>query len=224
MTFKKLICLLFVIATIVYLSFFLNGNVKNSSSYIKNSYSEITDAPAQLLTDNMLSYESIQTKEAFPIDKHITNNTSIDSTNPSNTKLTHLDNLLEEDHNSVTLDSTTIESLSLNETRILITNLESKLYKPESQELLIALQEIAYKDLSEMEGMNLESISCSDNLCGVIFSGNKMKSVIDALNNLSQSSDMSSKIKGGTLRVIEDNEEFYGVIIASIGAKPITLK
>ncbi|MDF3126808.1 hypothetical protein [Rheinheimera sp. 1928-s] len=133
-----------------------------------------------------------------------------------------LDTLLTEQAGEVYLDTKSLDNTSVDETRSLIRGLLDTANASAAAEIREKLTAVAdgYQD----KKFFLEEAQCSDKLCGLLFQAGDKESVNKALDFLSSSEAMKTVSQGGTLRIINEDGIYYGLIISSISGKPLNLR
>ncbi len=143
-----------------------------------------------------------------------------DNGNQQNISTFHLDDILSEDETHILFNSTGVETLTASETRGLLTELSSNLTQSTSIEKLDVVSSIVNQYTLNNSNISLDSLECSDKLCGIFFSSMAKSDVNTALMAISSNPDIKRTLQGGTIRIFKETGLYYGVIISSIGDKP----
>lgn len=133
-------------------------------------------------------------------------------------------NVVFEENGKLVFDEYYLKELSLNETFDFIASLPLTITNPESLIIMENINEGIGKDLVEYEDMNLKTVSCSDKLCGIVISSENRSNVDSFLDLITSKPIVKEKLKGGSLKIVEDNGEYYGVLFGAIGNMPIQHK
>lgn len=137
-------------------------------------------------------------------------------------KVRTLDALLTEQAGELYLDTQPLEQMSVDETRSLIRGLLDTANSPAAAEIKDQLTAVAYG--YQDKEFFLEDAQCSDKLCGLLFQAGGKESVNKALDFLSSSETMKTVSQGGTLRIINEDGIYYGLIISSISGQSLNLR
>ena len=158
-----------------------------------------------------ISDENIDTEEQDTINQELT--------------AFELDDALEENTENIVFDSQQVDTLSLEDTQLLIQNLENQLFEASSQDVLNSINK-ALLDESQMNlPVNIDTYSCSDKLCGIMISADDEASIEASFSSFVEHPELKQSLKGGSMRVIKQGEMYYGVLISVINAhKPISIK
>lgn len=135
-----------------------------------------------------------------------------------------LDTLLMSDDNGVYFKTESIDSMGVNEIRGLISELSNNLMTPRAVLIKENLAEVAYGYQGSSDNVLVEDVQCSDQLCGFMLSSTELSSIQDAIDFISSNEKMKNSGKGGTLKVMQDNGIYYGIIIASISEKQLFIQ
>lgn len=135
-----------------------------------------------------------------------------------------LNDIVSRENGKKIFDSQLVEDLSLSKTLELILELPDSMYDSESQDIMDNISQGLLGDVEEYNGMRLDATSCSDEICGIVISSYNKNDVVEFLDAMTSNPHIKDGLKGGSLKIIEENGEYYGVMIGVIGAEPITIK
>lgn len=136
----------------------------------------------------------------------------------------HLDSITQEEGPNTVFDSQKVKNLSLADSRQLIVDLSLQMQADKSHETIDTINEYLSTEVQQYSDINLDTAACSDKLCGVIFYSHDKESINSALDRIVRHEPINKNLRGGLLRVLQDNGEYYGILISSIGHKPLKVK
>jgi hypothetical protein len=138
-------------------------------------------------------------------------------------EVSHLDEIINEGEENITFDSQKVEGLSQDDTRDMLLSLTDNMTEIEPQFILDSLNEAAYFT-TKNKNTFLDTVACSNKICGLLISSDSNIDVTNALNDISQTPSLTKKLKGGTLRVFEEDGIYFGLMLSALGNKPIKIK
>lgn len=142
---------------------------------------------------------------------------------PNNT-ITTLDQLLVEENGQVIFYSKPIELMNKDELTVLIEDLPNTMTQAESAHIQIELAKALTEPYFEDEKLTMHNVHCSDSFCGFLFEGEELSSVQNTLSQITSMNSFKVNTGGGTLRILEENGVYYGVVVASIKGIPVTIR
>lgn len=136
-----------------------------------------------------------------------------------------MDKVIEKGDNTATFDTSSIEQLSLPESRDLITSLSERMYNSDSQQILDGVNQTIYHEIELPQDITLDSSACSDLICGIIFSATSSSSAEQAITAFTAAPYVKQHLKGGVLKTFKGDNEYYAMVISAINIDtPITIK
>lgn len=196
----------------------LKQKVEASQVTTNNTQNEtvvMAETPPQAFTEN-----EVDPTESLPIESQTNDKQETLKAQPEQL---HLDSIAQEEGPNTIFDSQKVKNLSLADSRQLIVDLSLQMQAEKSQETIDAINEYLSAEVQQYSDINLDTAACSDKLCGVIFYSNDRTSTNLALERMVNHEPIKKNLRGGLLRVLQDNGEYYGILISSIGNKPLKI-
>lgn len=129
--------------------------------------------------------------------------------------------LVDEGEN-VVLETQVLETLSVNELRHVVNNLN---FEGSKDNLAFEVEYKLERKLREISGNTLDTVRCSNTICGLIFSSDDKKTKASTLNQLSSDAELGALSRGGLIRSLEDGGFHYGVLIVVLdNGRPLQLQ
>lgn len=226
---KKVIILILVVIFIGCSSYYLTSQAP------KQMPQESTNTTKHPISQQYLDTESSQQKQTAQSSLPLNNNSAsleihnkqkeTDNKNESKvTQIVSFDSLVSSDGHKDYLNSDPIESLTVNEVRSLISELTLNLTTNHAADIKERFSAIAIELEQSNQSLRIEDVQCSDQLCGFMFQAEHHDLIDSTLDALTRNQQLKTTWKGGTMRIIEDNGSYYGLLIASISDKPLVIK
>lgn len=135
-----------------------------------------------------------------------------------------LDSYVRTDKEHTVFDSSVIDNLSLEKTREALYNLSNNLLDVRSQVVFEEFSNGLHEDLIQSNSLALDIAQCSDKVCGVLFSSIDQAELNTALESIVGKPYIKRHLRGGTMKVFEQDGEYFGLILGVIGNQPIKIK
>ena len=210
-----------ILTILIYFPFDKNGDLEHK----KNE--NLVNVKREKETDEKKSYEELTLETPEKTYYSINTKPNLKKETKENVKsleeIQHLDEAFKETENYTIYDSKKIESFSALETRDMLISLTENMFKNETQRTLDSLSEAVTGSIDSSSAY-LDTVACSDKACGVLLSSGDVKEISYILNNLSFNEKLKGKLKGGTLRVFEEDGVYFGLLFSSISNKPLKIE
>ncbi len=223
----------FVISLVMYFALGLNNGATKqapptevaitSPPLNQQSSQQTTALSASPLTEN--TFTSVQTSsqnDALKPKMH--DMLSIEEAQATQFPFESFDELLKDESGQLYMDSAPIEQMNLEQLSWYLAGLPKTMTQARTQDVLEGLNHEVAKLTDDSDVVFIHDLQCSDKLCGLIFESTKESEVNTALTHITSSATFKNTTRGGTLRIMEENGIFYGVVVASISEQPITLR
>lgn len=226
MKFKLIIAVVFI-CTIsflakIYIFSNTNENFANQQNDSFQTQKKYDVESKQILKNNQKSYSEALTSENNNKSSKL-NIASVEHNSQSDS-ITNLDSLIETKNGQVFFNSEPLESMNKDELTLLISSLPNAVTTTKSENTKDELSNDIFNYKAENESFIMHDIQCSDVVCGMLFEADKTSDVQNILNQITSENSFKTKTRGGTLRILEEDGVYYGLIVASIADSKLTIR